>query len=116
MRPKIPQKLAERFRRVCPIWAKHILDDPYDYDFPDAVFRDTDGNLWSLIEPGYCIVGEAHGRQSHYNAEDGCHECRTYANDLMETQRKWWLIILKDFLNHYEKCHPNVSKPQEQTP
>ena len=108
MRPKIPLKLAKRFRRVCPIWAKHILDDPYDYDFPNVVFRDAKGDMWSLIEPCYCIVGEAHGRQSEYNAVGGCPDCVEYGNRLMSIQRENWSMVLKSFLDHYEKKHPRV--------
>ena len=105
MRPEISPELAEQFRRVCPIWAKHILDNPYDYDSPDSVFRTTDGKLWSLIQPRCCIVGEAYGRQSDYNDKGGCPTCMAYAAYLMDTQHERWPLILTNFLTHYEKEH-----------
>ena len=104
MRPEIPPELAKRFRRACPVWAKHILDDPYDYEFPSASFVDSDGKRWSLTEPHSCIVGETHDRNTNHLLY-GCEACAGYATALMEMRDLNWPEILSRFLDHYEKSH-----------
>ena len=104
--PTIPPDLAERFRRVCPEWARHILNKPHlNFEYRDMIFLGTDGLAWNIKRSHGCIVGEAHGRQVDYELEGGCDKCETFAIRLADLHRKIWPTILKEFLDHYESKH-----------
>ena len=102
----IPLELRKRFRRVCPIWAKHILDDSRsDTGFSITKFCGSDGRPWHITYGDSCVVGEAHGRRSDYRYLTGCHKCKAFSNYLMAMYDKNWPVVLKDFLDHFEKEH-----------
>ena len=104
--PEIPLDLAKRFRRVCPEWARHVLDDSRsDTGFSITKFHGSDGRPWSIYRGYSCVVGEAHGRQSDYRLKLRCHKCKTFSNYLMDIYHRNWPVVLKDFLDHYEKEH-----------
>ena len=110
MRPKIPLKLAKRFRHVCPEWSKRLLDGPddFDYDFPYAVFTDNNGKQWSLKQTHGCIVSEAHDRHVDHGPalpSYGCETCVGFSMNLMDILDSHWPTILRKFLNHYDKIH-----------
>ena len=106
----IPLELRKRFRRVCPIWAKHILDDSRsDTGFSITEFCGSDGRPWNINHSNSCVVGEAHGRKMSYRlgcvCAGGCGKCMAFAKYLMEIYHRNWPVVLKDFLDHYEKEH-----------
>ena len=108
MRPKIPLKLAKRFRRVCPEWARHVLDGHLDPDLYDVSFNGNDGQIWALGISSCCIVGEAHKRKSYHGMDRpiyGCDACAVFSEDLMDVNDSDWLDTLRRFLDHYEKEH-----------
>ena len=107
--PKIPTDLAERFRRVCPMWAMHILDGYHtSFGYPSPGFLTSDGRWWRIDNAYSCIVGEAYGRRHSYDTnvnESGCPECTAFATCLMKQPNDNWLTFLKEFLDHYEAKH-----------
>ena len=107
MRPKIPPDLTEQFRRVCPIWAKRIMNGTFSHDALYAPFMTDDGKEWRISRPCSCIAGEAHGR--HADTESGpyygCNECARFSVDLMYVFDSDWTDVLRKFLDHYEKEH-----------
>ena len=106
--PEIPPELAERFRRVCPIWAGRILGDGFNHDTLSEEFVTSDGKTWQIATPCGCIVGEAHGRPApaHYGLTIyNCHACATFAFNVMNVFDSDWTITLERFLDHWEEAH-----------
>ncbi len=106
----IPLELRKRFRRICPEWARHLLDaSRSDIRFTVRRFYDSYGRVWDIGDSRSCVVGEAHGRKMRYRlgceCAGGCGKCRAFAKYLMEIYTKNWPVVLKDFLDHYEKEH-----------
>ena len=108
MIPEIPPKLAERFRRVCPEWARHILDGRFDPDIYNVSFVGNDRKRWSIKRAFCCIVGEAHKRQAYSGVVQpyyGCQDCEDFAVELTDMRKQNWPDMLRWFLDHYEKEH-----------
>ena len=102
----MPLELRKQFRRVCPEWARHVLDaSRSDTGFSIKDFRDPNGMPWYIGHGHSCIVGEAHGRKMDYQMNPGCHKCTAFAHYLMEIYDRNWPVVLKEFLDHFEKEH-----------
>ena len=106
--PEIPPKLAERFRRVCPEWARHVLDGRFDPDIYNVSFVGKDRKQWSIKRAFCCIVGEAHKRKTYYGIDQpayGCKDCEEFSVELVDMRKQNWPDVLRMFLDHYEKEH-----------
>ena len=111
MKYDMPSDLAKRFRRVCPEWARHILDGRFDPDLYNMSFVGNDRKRWNIKKAFCCIVGEAHNRKAYRGKEQPyyeCKDCEYFAVDLMHMRKQNWLDILRLFLDHYEKEHAMV--------
>ena len=110
MRPKIPLKLAKRFRRVCPEWAGFIMSSKFN-PMGAFMFEDKNGSQWNIRRSFCCIVGEAHKRKAYRGIDQpeyGCQICGIFSQDLMDVYESDWPDRLRRFLDHYEKEHPLV--------
>ena len=108
MRPKIPLKLAKRFRRVCPVWAERIMNDKFDRTILHEPFVTNDGGKWYIGGRSSCIVGEAHGRHvANINSSSSywCGTCDILSIDIMYVFNSDWIDVLREFLDHYETAH-----------
>ena len=105
--PKIPPKLAERFRRVCPVWSKRIMRDGFNHKMLKKEFT-AGGQKWCIGRGDSCIVGESHRRGTIADDSSityGCEQCVHFSYTLMHVFDSKWIMKLRRFIDHYEKMH-----------
>ena len=107
MRPEIPPDLAERFKRICPVWAKRIMSNRFNPKMLKKEFT-TNGQKWNIGHGNSCIIGEAHRRGTIADDDNityGCERCVHFSYSLMHVFDSNWITNLRQFLDHYEQKH-----------
>ena len=108
MMPEIPPELAERFKRVCPVWAKRIMGNRFNPKMLKRQFTAAGGQKWHIEHGNSCIVGEAHRRGTVADDDHityGCEQCVIFSYSLMRVFNPDWITNLREFLDHYEEKH-----------
>jgi len=111
IRPKNEISIAEKFRLLCPLWynaltTKHHLQ---------RLMIKTENKL-SYTNPVRCVMGEAYGFNINNYWWTKCNTCDIIGNGFCDLTHKicisnWSLNRsrqVKKFINHMEKCHPDV--------
>ncbi len=111
---KIDLALAERFRRVCPHWAKYILELPSNAKTFTKNFR-SGGRDWFMVLSDSCIVGDARANNAAHTKTGKiphCGVCMEFSFNLMNFEgymvgniSTTWNETLKRFLDHFEEAH-----------
>ena len=111
---KIDPDLAKRFRRVCPHWAKYILELPSNTKTFPKNFR-ADSRDWYIVNGDTCIVGDAYACNTAYRKKGSrgvCGTCTRLSFELMNFNEyganDWeqtWNESLSRFLDHFEEAH-----------